>query len=281
MSNIDARKRSRLSKFLTLILRHKPELLDLSLDNDGWLPVGLEELAARIADAADGLDWVQASDIEQVVESDPKGRYEIRDDRIRATYGHSVRLNQLASPDHADDLPAILYYGGSQDELQSILRLGLVPRRERDRQYLHLSVNKNDALAVARHHHRQPRLVKVFVHLAATGGVRFRQVSPLIVITDEVPPQFLEEIPLPPHLRESGPRREGRSRDRPTRPAPGRRDRGESSDRSRDRRPSPPPRGQPTRTRHDDDDNDDDEDELIVRARRRSTIHFDIDDDMD
>ena len=202
LSEEEDKKHSSLSKFLSLLLRHNPALLHLQLDNDGWLSCNVEELAGKIKESKDRLEWVTVQDIRDVVASDPKGRYEINaQDMIRATYGHSIRLNPLDNPDEAENLPEFVYYAGSNFELDTMLRLGLIPRERRDRQYLHLSVEMKDAYSVAKNYTRYPRLIRINTHEACESGIKFKQVSKFIVVCEEVPPQFLEEIELPEELQ--------------------------------------------------------------------------------
>ena len=194
-------KVSKLSKFLTLILRHQPGTLNLDLDNDGWLSCTVDELVALLNEK-EGFSDVTRDDIEEIVNNDPKGRYEIYEDLIRATYGHSAPgINPLEYPDDFEDLPEFLYYATNNFQLDTALRLGLIPREKRDRQFLHLSVEIKDAYTVAKHHSRNPKLVRIDVKRAHDNGVKFRKVAPFIVISDEIPSQFLEEIPLPEELQ--------------------------------------------------------------------------------
>lgn len=198
----EERKRSSLSKFLSLLLRHNPGLLELQIDNEGWLSCKVDNLAEKIKNSKDRLDWVTVDEIRHVVETDPKGRYEINDQgMIRATYGHSIRLHPLDFPDEADSLPEYVYYAGSNFELDTMFRLGLIPRERRDRQYLHLSVEMKDAYSVAKNYTRYPRLIRIKTHDACESGIKFKQVSKFIVISEEVPPEFLEEIDLPEELQ--------------------------------------------------------------------------------
>ena len=192
---------SKLSKFLTLILRHQPGTLNLDLDNDGWLSCNVDELVSLL-NGRDGFKDVVREDIEEIVDNDPKGRYEIQDNMIRATYGHSAKgINPLEFPDDLEDLPEYVYYATNNFQLDTMLRLGLIPREKRDRQFLHLSVEIKDAYTVAKHHSRNPKLVRIDVKRAFDYGVKFRKVAPFIVICDEVPSQFIEEIPLPSELQ--------------------------------------------------------------------------------
>jgi putative RNA 2'-phosphotransferase len=194
---------SRLSKYLALILRHKPEIVDTSLDESGWAKISLEEIAQRIA-RLDQFTWVTLHDIEEVVRIDPKGRYEITLElprRIRATYGHSIATKGLLdSPDEAGDLPQIAYYGCSSTDLPTLLRMGITGS---DRAFIHLSVNKNDALAIARkkvgRNDRSsiPRIISINVEAACRLNVKFKLLTPLVIISENIPPEFISEIPIP------------------------------------------------------------------------------------
>jgi len=88
---MDQRKRVKLSKLLSFILRHNPSLLGISLDSEGFADVSIEELALRIRKLR-GYEWVTSEHILEVVELDEKGRFEVKDRKIRATYGHSVEV---------------------------------------------------------------------------------------------------------------------------------------------------------------------------------------------
>ncbi len=196
----DFRNINRLSRFLTLILRHNPDLLQLNIDSEGWTSTTIESIADVIS-KKEGLNWVTTASIEKIVETDEKGRYQMKNSHIRATYGHSIKVNPLESPDSVENLPDTLFYGANDYELNDLLKLGIIPGNQDRGNFLHLSIRKNDALNVARYHYSQPRIIKIAVRLAHASGVRFKKVSPFIVLTDEVPSQFLESIPLPQYLK--------------------------------------------------------------------------------
>ena len=310
------KKRSSLSKFLSLLLRHNPGLLGLTLDNEGWLSCNLDELAEKIKASKDRLEWVTIQDIRDVVDTDPKGRYEISDqDMIRATYGHSIRLNPLEFPDEAEDLPEFVYYAGSNFELDTMLRLGLIPRERRDRQFLHLSVEMKDAYSVAKNYTRYPRLLRIHTHDACESGIKFRQVSKFIVVCDEVPPQFLEEIELPEELQYLIHEKPTKFKNRPFRgnrkfsnhhggnrrsdSKPFRRDRNSHGEHKKpyqkfQNKPRRFQKSEPEKTNDSDFDeqtfNDSDNDladqfneieDIKKKAKSKSTIHFETDDDFE
>lgn len=122
---------------MAYVLRHGPEKYNLALDSQGF--VCLDSLAKELG--------VSVITIENVVKSDSKNRYVIKDRLIRANQGHStkgVELNFKAVT--LEDVPRVLYHGTKQAYLESIELNGLVPG---SRQYVHLSGSKDSAIVVA------------------------------------------------------------------------------------------------------------------------------------
>ena len=121
----------RLSRFLSYLLRHRPTEYPLVFDRHGfvaWADV-VELVKERYDDARE-------EDIRAVVTEAEKKRFELRDDKVRATYGHSFPVDLGLEPVQP---PLELYHGTSRDLAQSILRSGLKPR---DRRYIHLLYNR-------------------------------------------------------------------------------------------------------------------------------------------
>ncbi len=176
-------ERKRLSKFLSLVLRHEPEKLGLRLDEDGFVP-----LAGLLGAFSRRSTWkaVTEDQIREVVSTSDKRRFEITGDRIRARYGHSI-VERVTYP--SVEPPSILYHGTSPHALPAILREGLKPMR---RQYVHLSTELSQALAVGRRHARDPVLLVVHAYAAWESGVRFYLPEPRLYVAEAVPPQFLE-----------------------------------------------------------------------------------------
>ena len=113
-----------------------------------------------------------------------KKRFEIRGDKVRATYGHSFPVD-LGTTEAAP--PAQLFYGAARDLAQSMLRSGLKPR---DRQYVHLSVSAAEAESVARRHDPSPAILVVDAQAAHAEGIRFFESGPLFLV-EHVPAKFL------------------------------------------------------------------------------------------
>lgn len=169
----------RISRFLTYILRHRPKEYPLVFDERGyvdWLDL-IDIVQERFYD-------VTEEQIRSVIMDSEKKRFELRDGRVRATYGHSFAVD---FGDASVEPPARLYLGAARDLAQSMLRNGLKPR---DRQYVHLSVSAEEAESVARRHDPAPAILIIDAKAAHGAGVRFFHTGPLF-LAEEVPAQFL------------------------------------------------------------------------------------------
>jgi putative RNA 2'-phosphotransferase len=169
----------RLSRFLTFLLRHKPKDYPLSIDREGFAPWHevVDMVQERFYD-------VTEEQIRSLVDKAEKQRFELRGDRIRATYGHSFPVDLSGT---AAEPPEKLYFGAARDLAQSMLRNGLKPR---DRQYVHLSVTAEEAEAVARRHDPSPAILVVDAQAAHSEGIHFYESGPLF-LTENVPAKFL------------------------------------------------------------------------------------------
>lgn len=134
---------TRTSKFLSLVLRHQPEAIGLSLDDHGWADVN-ELLACSAAQGRNlSLDLLR-----RVVEDNDKQRFILDEDRlrIRANQGHSIAVDLELE---ARDPPERLYHGTATRFLSSIQREGLVSG---SRQHVHLSRDVDTAMKVGQRH---------------------------------------------------------------------------------------------------------------------------------
>ena len=138
------------SRFLALVLRHKPEEAGITLDEHGWANV--DELVEGIA----ALRPFTLGMLEEIVATDSKGRYSFNEDHslIRANQGHSVDVDVELKP---SDPPDVLYHGTARRFLDSIMEQGLLPG---DRLYVHLSSDKETACLVGSRH-GSPAVLKI------------------------------------------------------------------------------------------------------------------------
>ncbi|MDI6102836.1 RNA 2'-phosphotransferase [Actinoplanes sp. NEAU-A12] len=179
-----SRDQVRLSKRLSLVLRHRPEVAGLTLDANGWVPVA-ELLAA--------LDVTRA-EFDLVVERNDKSRFAVRTgpdgvDRVRAGHGHSRRVAvDLDLPPAVP--PAELFHGTPRANLEAILREGLRPR---SRRHVHLSVDLPTAVAVGRRRSPDVVVFSVAAGLMAGEGHVFHRSDNGVWLTAVVPSQHLSE----------------------------------------------------------------------------------------
>jgi putative RNA 2'-phosphotransferase len=172
---------SKLSKFLSLILRHKPDAVGLSLDAQGWAPIA--ELIAKCSRA--GTRFTR-EELLEVVESSEKKRFTVSEDgrRIRAAQGHSVDVELGLAPTEPPDK---LFHGTATRFLDSIFAEGLSPK---SRQQVHLSVDAATALRVGQRHGK-PVILSVEALRMHQQGHAFCRADNGVWLTDHVPPAFL------------------------------------------------------------------------------------------
>ncbi len=174
--------RIKLSRFMSYILRHHPEKVGLTLDEEGFVPI--EELAKAIA-LTPGWEWVERHHLMQVVSGDPKGRFQVVGDKIRAAYGHSVEIPLKYKPVKP---PEILYHGTSRRAIPAIKKEGLKPQKRR---YVHLSADKETALEVGSRHDEKPVVLTVKAREAYRAGIFFTKTAPKIFLSGPIPPEFI------------------------------------------------------------------------------------------
>ncbi len=89
ISRMDEKRKKKISKFLSLILRHKPEVVGLNLEENGWIEV--EKLIKSCSD--NGKNFTIA-ELREVVETNDKKRFAFDETgkKIRASQGHSVEV---------------------------------------------------------------------------------------------------------------------------------------------------------------------------------------------
>lgn len=170
------------SKFLSLLLRHQPEVIGLTIDHQGWADV--DELIAKAN--ATGRTTLTRAEIEQVVATNPKQRFDLSPDgqRIRANQGHSIDVDlELESVEP----PATLFHGTATRFLEPIMAQGLV---KRSRQHVHLSADKETASMVGTRH---GKLAMLHVDASAmrAAGHEFFLSKNNVWLTDHVPAEFL------------------------------------------------------------------------------------------
>lgn len=172
---------TRTSTFLSYVLRHNPNALEISLEPGGWVDVDTLLDRAR----AEGRSIDRAL-LEQVISRGEKERFTLDEERskIRANYGHSIDVNLDLTPTPP---PPHLYHGTAQRTLPPICEEGLRPQ---SRQHVHLSRTRDEAVRVGRRHGSPVVLIIEAQTLREAGHALYRSTD-VVWLTDRVPPQFL------------------------------------------------------------------------------------------
>lgn len=177
-------KRIHLSKFLSLILRHHPERVDLELDPAGWAQI--DELIAQAN--RHGVSFDRATLLKLVTEGSKK-RFEISPvgEKIRARYGHSIPVKLDLEPVKP---PATLYHGTAKRFWHSIKQEGLKAKGRND---VHLSTDREMAAQVGRRH-GELVILSVLAGEMHADGYTFYNPSSSVWLVNEVPPEYLCKI---------------------------------------------------------------------------------------
>ena len=175
-----------LGKFISMILRHRPEVIGITLDEHGWADVG--DLISGIRNA--GHPDFCLSDLEEIVETNNKQRYSFSADKalIRANQGHSIPVDvelPVVSP------PEILWHGTGEKFVPSILQQGIL---QMNRLYVHLSPDRDTATNVGRRHGK-PVLLRVNARQMEKDGYQFYLSVNGVWLTKEVPVKYFEIEP--------------------------------------------------------------------------------------
>ena len=170
-----------ISKFMSLVLRHKPEEISLVIDNEGWARV--DELIYKMNQKGIVVNF---QTIDEVVQTNDKKRFAFNEDKtlIRASQGHSIEI-KLNLP--AVTPPDILYHGTAEKYLDSILRTGL---HKQSRQHVHLSATVETAKAVGSRHGK-PVILIVNANAMNMDGLKFYLSENNVWLTDAVPVEYL------------------------------------------------------------------------------------------
>lgn len=169
--------RERVSKKMAGLLRHYGPKYGVTIDEEGW---------ARISDVVRALRRMGFSVSERLVReialSDPKGRYEVIGDRIRARYGHSLPVRIKYEP--LENPPPRLYHGTPARNLRSILARGLLPGK---RLYVHLSATREQAVETGRRHGRPVVILSIDTACLARHGIPVYRASEQVYLAPRVP----------------------------------------------------------------------------------------------
>ncbi len=171
-----------LSKFLSLILRHKPETIGLQLDENGWANV--EELIQKINATGQSIDHEL---LNSIVVTNDKQRFAFNEDKtlIRASQGHSIEVELQLKETQP---PAFLYHGTVDKYITAIKAEGL---KKMSRQHVHLSSSKETATLVGSRRGK-PVILIIDAPKMCEDGHLFYLSENNVWLTDCVPAQYIQ-----------------------------------------------------------------------------------------
>jgi putative RNA 2'-phosphotransferase len=177
---------SSLSRIIAGALRHFPEKLGLMMDGKGW--VDISSLIEAIGSGRSGFNWLRIHHIEALVNTDPRGRYQIDGGMIRATYGHTIDV----SP---DDLPIAeldkFYYPVTEEEADMIIEGGLYPA---DRKKVHLSGSIEKAIEAGKVRTEDPLILIIDGKKAKKDGLKIYHAGTDVFITDSIDAKYISKV---------------------------------------------------------------------------------------
>ncbi len=164
-------------------LRHAPQNYGLTLDSKGWTDV--QKLIRGLKNHSKRFENLTIYDLEKLIGKSDKKRFEMKNGKIRATYGHSLRFKIHKVPEIP---PKILYHGTTRKAAENILKNGLKPM---DRQYIHLSVDTESAYEVGLRRTKKPVILKITARKAHNSGIGFYKEKNGVWLSDTIPPGYI------------------------------------------------------------------------------------------
>lgn len=182
---MDIKNVTNLSRFISLILRHKPDVISIALDNNGY--VNVNELIEGINKSS--KYYIDFDILKYIVDTDDKMRYSFNSDlsKIRANQGHSIEVDVGLNDCKP---PKTLYHGTGEKYLDDIFKKGLISK---SRLHVHLSDNYKTALSVGSRHGK-PVVLLINTYKMYADGYRFYLSANKVWLTKEVPIKYMEVL---------------------------------------------------------------------------------------
>lgn len=173
---------NQLSKEISYALRHAPWEYELELDAEGWVP-----LMQLVASLKESKQWnhITKEDILDMIAHSVKKRHEVKEEKIRAYYGHSVPIRIKKS----ETMPPIfLYHGTTRLAQKNILESGLLPWA---RQYVHLSEDIETAKIVGQRRDENPVVLVIAAREAYNDGNKFYHGNEKVWLADSISRKYI------------------------------------------------------------------------------------------
>ncbi|RLI74642.1 RNA 2'-phosphotransferase [Archaeoglobales archaeon] len=180
---LEKEKVEKLGRFISGLLRHFPQKFNLEMDKDGWVSFNvLSRIVSR------KYKWANKWIIKALIYSDEKKRYELKSDKIRARYGHSVDVELSDLPESEEKT---LYYGTGEEEAHRMLEIGIKPVNQT---FVHLSTTIEKSEEVARFRTDEPIILEIDAEKARNDGIRIVKANDYIALVKEIPPKYIKKV---------------------------------------------------------------------------------------
>jgi len=178
---VDNDLRVKVSRYVSYLLRHNPE--DLEMDDEGF--VELDQLLSKLRRR---FPTVDKKLLVEMVEQGERRRFEIVGDRIRALYGHTIDVHVNLKEDTQVER---LYHGTTPEAAEQILLKGLQPMKRR---WVHLSPTKEIAYEVGKRRTDSPVILIIDVADAKSHGLRFFRAADKVYVCKRVPAKYIKKL---------------------------------------------------------------------------------------
>lgn len=176
---------TKLSIYLSYLLRHRPEQIGLDMDVRGWVPV--EQLIEKVNNAK--KYQIDLDILKKIVETDEKGRYRFNQDmtKIKACQGHSISWVtpglEYMTP------PKFLYHGTTTEALKKIMESGEISKM--NRHAVHMQAEKEKAWKSAVRWKKNPVILKIAALEYAKKGAVFGKTENDVWCVECVPIEYI------------------------------------------------------------------------------------------
>ena len=179
---------TKLSVYISRLLRHQPESVGLAMDVHGWVSVA--ELIEKINAA--GRYRITEKILAEIVRTDNKGRFRYSDDgsKIKACQGHSI---SWVEPELTlEEPPEYLYHGTTEDSWQKIRESGFISKM--GRHAVHMQADEAKAWQSAKRWHRTPVVLKIHAAAMYADGAVFGVSDNGVWCAGSVPVNYIEAV---------------------------------------------------------------------------------------
>ncbi len=172
----------KIGRFLSLVLRHKPEVIGITLDENGWADVN--ELLEAIKNSG---HYLTMEDLTYIVENNNKKRYTFNNDftKIRANQGHSINVDLQLKKEIP---PKKLYHGTAEKFYDEIIKKGIL---KQTRNHVHLSTDIETATIVGKRH-GNPIILEINSKKMYEDGIDFYLSENGVWLVKEVMPKYIK-----------------------------------------------------------------------------------------